>query len=36
MVPVTWAEAKWAIAFYEKHGFAVVSEALKDSSGGKT
>jgi GNAT superfamily N-acetyltransferase len=26
----TWAEAKRAIAFYEKHRFAVVSEALKD------
>lgn len=26
----TWAEAKWAIGFYEKHEFAVVSDALKD------
>jgi GNAT superfamily N-acetyltransferase len=26
----TWADAKWAIRFYEKHGFAVVSQAVKD------
>ena len=25
----TWAAASWAIAFYEKHGFAVVSDAEK-------
>jgi len=26
----TWAHAKWAIGFYEKHGFAVVSQAIKE------
>ena len=26
----TWADAKWAISFYEKHGFAVVNDAVKD------
>ena len=25
----TWADAKWAIGFYEKHGFAVASQARK-------
>jgi hypothetical protein len=25
----TWADASWAIAFYEKHGFAVVSPEEK-------
>ena len=27
----TWAAASWAIAFYEKNGFAVVSSSDKDS-----
>ena len=26
----TWAEAKWAIGFYEKHGFKVVSREEKE------
>jgi N-acetylglutamate synthase-like GNAT family acetyltransferase len=26
----TWADAKWAIGFYEKHGFAVVSKPDKE------
>jgi N-acetylglutamate synthase-like GNAT family acetyltransferase len=26
----TWAAASWAIAFYQRHGFAVVSSADKD------
>ena len=26
----TWADAEWAIAFYEKHGFALVSEEEKN------
>jgi len=26
----TWAHAKWAIGFYEKHGFAVVSQGIKE------
>ena len=26
----TWADAKWAIAFYEKHGFRVVTEQEKN------
>jgi len=26
----TWADAAWAIGFYEKHGFQVVSPAQKD------
>jgi GNAT superfamily N-acetyltransferase len=26
----TWADAKWAIAFYQKHGFRVVSPAEKE------
>ena len=26
----TWADASWAIAFYEKHGFRVVSPAEKE------
>lgn len=26
----TWADAAWAIAFYQKHGFRVVSPAEKD------
>ncbi len=27
----TWADAKWAIAFYEKHGFRLVSEQEKNT-----
>ncbi len=27
----TWASAFWAIGFYEKHGFQVVSEASKET-----
>ena len=27
----TWAAAGWAIRFYEKHGFRLVTEAEKDS-----
>jgi GNAT superfamily N-acetyltransferase len=26
----TWAAARWAIRFYEKHGFAVTDDATKD------
>ena len=26
----TWADAKWAITFYEKHGFTLVTEVEKD------
>ncbi|NIP80453.1 MAG: GNAT family N-acetyltransferase, partial [Gemmatimonadetes bacterium] len=26
----TWAAARWAIAFYERHGFRVVDEETKD------
>jgi ribosomal protein S18 acetylase RimI-like enzyme len=26
----TWADATWAIKFYEKNGFEVVGRALKD------
>ncbi len=26
----TWADAKWAIGFYQKHGFLLVSEAEKE------
>jgi GNAT superfamily N-acetyltransferase len=26
----TWADARWAIRFYERHGFELVSEAEKD------
>jgi len=26
----TWAEAKWAIGFYEKHGFRLLSQEEKD------
>jgi sulfopyruvate decarboxylase TPP-binding subunit len=26
----TWADAVWAIRFYEKHGFQMVSEQEKD------
>jgi N-acetylglutamate synthase-like GNAT family acetyltransferase len=26
----TWADARWAIRFYERHGFALVPEAEKD------
>lgn len=26
----TWAAARWAILFYEKHGFSIVSEEEKD------
>jgi GNAT superfamily N-acetyltransferase len=26
----TWADAKWAIAFYEKHGFSLTSYAQKE------
>jgi len=27
----TWAEARWAIAFYQKHGFRLLSEEEKNS-----
>ncbi len=27
----TWADAKWAIKFYEKNGFALVTEEEKSS-----
>jgi hypothetical protein len=26
----TWKAAKWAVSFYEKHGFALVTEEEKD------
>jgi hypothetical protein len=26
----TWADAKWAIGFYEKHGFTVISREEKE------
>ena len=26
----TWAEAKWAVSFYEKHGFNLVNEEEKN------
>jgi GNAT superfamily N-acetyltransferase len=31
----TWASARWAIRFYEKHGFVLVSGAAKDRLLGK-
>ncbi len=30
MLVGTWADASWAVAFYEKHGFQCVSAAEKD------
>ena len=27
----TWADARWAIAFYEKHGFSLISEEEKNT-----
>jgi hypothetical protein len=26
----TWADAKWAIEFYQKHGFALLAKEEKD------
>jgi GNAT superfamily N-acetyltransferase len=31
MLVGTWAAAEWAIRFYERHGFALVSPQLKDT-----
>jgi hypothetical protein len=30
MLVGTWSAAAWAIAFYQRHGFALVSSALKN------
>ena len=30
MLVGTWAAAEWAIRFYERHGFELVTPALKD------
>jgi hypothetical protein len=30
MLVGTWSAAQWAISFYQRHGFALVSSALKN------